>query len=111
MFAYRRRQKTQRKVKVKEALKLLTDEEAAVANDERSDEGDSETSIRTASCFWMNDKIASRSETGGAEVSRAAAARPAAARWRAHHHEIRHDQDRSHLFIASGALHLAKPTI
>ena len=93
--------KKARKLTVKEAMKLLTDEEAMkLVNDE-------ETKIRAIANVEQNgivfideiDKIASRSEVHRRRrLARRCAARSVAAGRRHHHfHQVRHDQDRSHL--------------
>ena len=92
--------KTRRKVKVKEALKVLTDEEAGKMLNDEEVKAKAVQNVEQNGIVFLDeiDKIASRNEAGGGEVSRAGrAARSAAARRRHHdQHQVRHDEDRSH---------------
>lgn len=107
------RKKT-RKLKIREALKLITDEEASkLINDE-------ELKLRAVQNVEQNgivfldeiDKITSRSETSGADVSRQGVQRDLlplveGATVSTKYGMIKTDHI---LFIASGAFHLAKPS-
>src|SRR5471032_1068502 len=91
--------KTQRKVKVKDALKLLTDEEAGKLLNDDEVKTKAIQNVEQNGIVFLDeiDKIASRSETGGGSIAGRCTARSAAARGRHHHqYEIRDDQDRSH---------------
>jgi ATP-dependent HslUV protease ATP-binding subunit HslU len=107
------RKKT-RKLTVKEALKLLTDEEAMkLVNDE-------ETKIAAINNVEQNgivfideiDKIASRSETQGADVSRQGVQRDLLPLVEGTTISTKYGMVKTDhiLFIASGAFHLAKPS-
>ncbi len=107
------RKKT-RKLPVKEAMKLLTDEEALkLVNDE-------ETKIRAIANVEQNgivfldeiDKIASRSEVHGADVSRAGVQRDLLPLVEGTTISTKYGMIKTDhiLFIASGAFHLAKPS-
>jgi ATP-dependent HslUV protease ATP-binding subunit HslU len=107
------RKKT-RKLAVKEAMKLLTDEEAMkLVNDE-------ETKIRAIANVEQNgivfideiDKIASRSEMHGADVSRAGVQRDLLPLVEGTTISTKYGMIKTDhiLFIASGAFHLAKPS-
>jgi ATP-dependent HslUV protease ATP-binding subunit HslU len=106
--------KTRRKLKVKEALKVLTDEEAGkMLNDE-------EVKTRAVQNVEQNgivfldeiDKIASRSEAGGGEVSRQGVQRDLLPLVEGTTINTKYGMVKTDhiLFIASGAFHLAKPS-
>ena len=106
--------KKSRKLKIKEALKLLTDEEAArLVNDE-------EVKLEAVKAVEQNgivfldeiDKVTGRSDAQGADVSRQGVQRdllPLVEGTTVHtkHGMIRTDHI---LFVASGAFHLSKPS-
>jgi ATP-dependent HslUV protease ATP-binding subunit HslU len=103
-----------RKVKVKEALRLLVDEEAArLVNDE-------ELKTRALANVEQNgivfldeiDKIASRSEMHGADVSRQGVQRDLLPLVEGTTVSTRHGMVKTDhvLFIASGAFHMSKPS-
>ncbi len=107
------RKKT-RKLKICEALKLLTDEEAAkLVNDE-------ELKLRAVQNVEQNgivfldeiDKITSRSETSGADVSRQGVQRDLLPLVEGTTVSTKYGMIKTDhiLFIASGAFHLAKPS-
>jgi ATP-dependent HslUV protease ATP-binding subunit HslU len=106
--------KKARKVKVKEALKLLTDEEAAkLVNDEELKQRAIQNVEQNGIVFLDEiDKIASRSETGGADVSRAGVQRDLLPLVEGTTVNTKYGMIRTDhiLFIASGAFHLAKPS-
>ncbi|MDB5833414.1 MAG: hslU [Caballeronia sp.] len=106
--------KTQRKVKVKDALKLLTDEEAGkLLNDEEVKTKAIQNVEQNGIVFLDEiDKIASRSETGGAEVSRAGVQRDLLPLVEGTTINTKYGMIKTDhiLFIASGAFHLAKPS-
>ena len=106
--------KTRRKMKVKEALKVLTDEEAGkMLNDE-------EVKTRAVQNVEQNgivfldeiDKIASRNEAGGGEVSRQGVQRDLLPLVEGTTINTKYGMVKTDhiLFIASGAFHLAKPS-
>ncbi|UDG82586.1 ATP-dependent protease ATPase subunit HslU [Candidatus Vallotia cooleyia] len=106
--------KQHRKVKIKEALKLLTDEEAAkMVNEE-------DIKIRAVQNAEQNgivfldeiDKIASRQEAGNNEVSRQGVQRDLLPLVEGTTINTKYGMVRTDhiLFIASGAFHLAKPS-
>lgn len=107
------RKKT-RKLKIHEALKLLTDEEASkLVNDE-------ELKLRAVQNVEQNgivfldeiDKITSRSETSGADVSRQGVQRDLLPLVEGTTVSTKYGMIKTDhiLFIASGAFHLAKPS-
>jgi ATP-dependent HslUV protease ATP-binding subunit HslU len=106
--------KKARKLRVKEALKLLIDEEAAkLVNDE-------ELKVRAVRSVEENgivfldeiDKIASRQEYGGADVSRQGVQRDLLPLVEGTTVSTKYGMIRTDhiLFIASGAFHLSKPS-
>ena len=103
-----------RKLRIKEALKLVTDEEAArMVNDE-------EVKLSAVQAVEQNgivfldeiDKIASRSEIGGADVSRQGVQRDLLPLVEGTTVTTKYGMVKTDhiLFIASGAFHLAKPS-
>jgi ATP-dependent HslUV protease ATP-binding subunit HslU len=103
-----------RKLKVKEAMRLITDEEAArLVNDE-------ELKTRALANVEQNgivfldeiDKIASRSELHGADVSRQGVQRDLLPLVEGTTVSTRHGMVKTDhiLFIASGAFHMSKPS-
>jgi ATP-dependent HslUV protease ATP-binding subunit HslU len=88
----------QRKLKIKEALKLLVDEEAAkMINEEELKARAVENAEQNGIVFIDEiDKIARRQETVGADVSREGVQRDLAAAGRGLHgqHQVRHGQNR-----------------
>ncbi|KAF1012179.1 MAG: ATP-dependent protease ATPase subunit HslU [Burkholderia sp.] len=115
MFSNISGKKTRRKVKIKEALKLLTDKEAAkLLNDE-------EVKMRAVQNVEQNgivfldeiDKIASRNnEGGGGEVSRQGVQRDLLPLVEGTTVNTKYGMIKTDhiLFIASGAFHLSKPS-
>jgi ATP-dependent HslUV protease ATP-binding subunit HslU len=106
--------KKARKIKIKEAMKLLVDEEAAkLVNDDELKQKAIQNVEQNGIVFLDEiDKIASRSEVGGADVSRAGVQRDLlplveGTTVNTKYGTIRTDHI---LFIASGAFHLAKPS-
>jgi ATP-dependent HslUV protease ATP-binding subunit HslU len=106
--------KTRRKVKVKEALKLLTDEEAAKMLNDEEVKSRAVQNVEQNGIVFLDeiDKIASRSETGGAEVSRAGVQRDLLPLVEGTTINTKYGMIKTDhiLFIASGAFHLAKPS-
>lgn len=106
--------KTTRKLKIKEALKLLVDEEASkMINDE-------DLKLRAVDNVEQNgivfidelDKVARRTETAGADVSREGVQRDLLPLVEGCTISTRYGPVRTDhiLFIASGAFHVAKPS-
>ncbi|WP_250466239.1 ATP-dependent protease ATPase subunit HslU [Caballeronia sp. GAFFF2] len=106
--------KTRRKVKVKEALKLLTDEEAGKMLNDEEVKSRAVQNVEQNGIVFLDeiDKIASRSETGGAEVSRAGVQRDLLPLVEGTTINTKYGMIKTDhiLFIASGAFHLAKPS-
>ncbi|WP_322043720.1 ATP-dependent protease ATPase subunit HslU [Paraburkholderia sp. J67] len=108
--------KTRRKVKVKEALKLLTDEEAAkMLNDEEVKQKAVQNVEQNGIVFLDEiDKIASRNNegSGGGEVSRQGVQRDLLPLVEGTTINTKYGMIKTDhiLFIASGAFHLAKPS-
>ncbi|SAL48510.1 ATP-dependent protease ATP-binding subunit HslU [Caballeronia peredens] len=106
--------KTRRKVKVKEALKLLTDEEAGKMLNDEEVKTKAVQNVEQNGIVFLDeiDKIASRSETGGAEVSRAGVQRDLLPLVEGTTINTKYGMIKTDhiLFIASGAFHLAKPS-
>jgi ATP-dependent HslUV protease ATP-binding subunit HslU len=107
--------KTRRKLKVKEALKLLTDEEASKMLNDEEVKAKAVRNVEQNGIVFLDeiDKIASRnSEMGGGEVSRQGVQRDLlplveGTTINTKYGTIKTDHI---LFIASGAFHLSKPS-
>jgi ATP-dependent HslUV protease ATP-binding subunit HslU len=106
--------KKARKIKVKEALKLLVDEEAAKLVNEDELKQKAIQNVEQNGIVFLDeiDKIASRSEVGGADVSRAGVQRDLLPLVEGTTVNTKYGMIRTDhiLFIASGAFHLAKPS-
>ncbi|KAG0163883.1 hypothetical protein DFQ30_010828 [Apophysomyces sp. BC1015] len=106
--------KQHRKVKIKEALKLLTDEEAGkMVNDEDIKTKAVQNAEQNGIVFLDEiDKIASRQEAGGGEVSRQGVQRDLLPLVEGTTINTKYGMVKTDhiLFIASGAFHLAKPS-
>ena len=108
--------KTRRKVKVKEALKLITDEEAAkMLNDEEVKQKAVQNVEQNGIVFLDEiDKIASRNNegSGGGEVSRQGVQRDLLPLVEGTTINTKYGMIKTDhiLFIASGAFHLSKPS-
>jgi ATP-dependent HslUV protease ATP-binding subunit HslU len=114
MFASMPGKKKARKLKIKEALKLLIDEEAAKLINEEEVKAIALFNIEQNGIVFLDeiDKIATRSETGGADVSRQGVQRDLlplveGTTVNTKYGVIKTDHI---LFIASGAFHLSKPS-
>lgn len=106
--------KKSRKLKIKEALKLLTDEEAAkLVNDEEVKLA-AVTAVEQNGIVFLDelDKIASRSEMQGADVSRQGVQRDLLPLVEGTTVSTKYGMIKTDhiLFIASGAFHLSKPS-
>ncbi len=103
-----------RKVKIKEAMKVLVDEEAAkLVNDDEMKQKAIQNVEQNGIVFLDEiDKIASRSEVGGADVSRAGVQRDLLPLVEGTTVNTKYGMIKTDhiLFIASGAFHLAKPS-
>jgi ATP-dependent HslUV protease ATP-binding subunit HslU len=114
MFANLGGQRTKmRKVKVREAFKLLTDEEAAkMINEEELKTQALQNAEQNGIVFIDEiDKIARRQETQGADVSREGVQRDLLPLVEGSTVSTKHGMVRTDhiLFIASGAFHMSKP--
>jgi len=107
------RRKT-RKLKVKEAMRLLTDEEAAKMLDEEELKARALRAVEQQGIVFIDeiDKIARRSETMGADVSREGVQRDLLPIVEGSTVNTKYGMVRTDhiLFIASGAFHVAKPS-
>ena len=106
--------KKARKIKIKEAMKLLLDEEAAKLVNEDEMKKIALTNVEQNGIVFLDevDKIATRSEVGGADVSRAGVQRDLLPLVEGTTVNTKYGMVRTDhiLFIASGAFHLAKPS-
>jgi ATP-dependent HslUV protease ATP-binding subunit HslU len=106
--------KKARKIKIKEAMKFLLDEEAAKLINEDEMKQKALTNVEQNGIVFLDevDKIASRSEAGGADVSRAGVQRDLLPLVEGTTVNTKYGMVRTDhiLFIASGAFHLAKPS-
>jgi ATP-dependent HslUV protease ATP-binding subunit HslU len=115
MFAGMARDKTKtRKMTVKEAFKLLTDEEASKRVNEEDLRAIAITKVEQHGIVFLDeiDKIATRSETGGADVSRQGVQRDLLPLVEGTTVTTKYGMVRTDhiLFIASGAFHLSRPS-
>jgi ATP-dependent HslUV protease ATP-binding subunit HslU len=106
--------KKSRKLKIKEAMKLLIEEEAAKLVNEDELKQEAIRNVEQNGIVFLDeiDKIASRSESGGAEVSRAGVQRDLLPLVEGTTVNTKYGMIKTDhiLFIASGAFHLAKPS-
>ena len=107
--------KTQkRKLKVKEALKLVTEEEAAKLINDEEIKSQAVINVEQNGIVFLDeiDKIANRQEHGGADVSRAGVQRDLLPLVEGTTVNTKYGMIKTDhiLFIASGAFHLAKPS-
>jgi ATP-dependent HslUV protease ATP-binding subunit HslU len=106
--------KKKRKLRIAEAMKLLADEEAArLVNDEEIKTAAVAAAEQNGIVFLDEiDKIATRSEMGGADVSRQGVQRDLLPLVEGTTVQTRYGMIRTDhiLFIASGAFHLSKPS-
>ncbi len=106
--------KKSRKIKIREALKLLTEEEAAKLVNEDELKQKAIANVEQNGIVFLDeiDKIASRSEVGGADVSRAGVQRDLLPLVEGTTVNTKYGMIKTDhiLFIASGAFHLAKPS-
>ncbi|HEX8957881.1 MAG TPA: ATP-dependent protease ATPase subunit HslU [Burkholderiaceae bacterium] len=106
--------KKKRKLKIREALRLLVDEEAAKLVNEEELKQKAIANVEQNGIVFLDeiDKIATRSEVGGADVSRAGVQRDLLPLVEGTTVNTKYGMIRTDhiLFIASGAFHLAKPS-
>ena len=106
--------KKTRKLKVKEAKKLIADEEAAKLVNEEELKLDAVRNVEQNGIVFLDeiDKIASRQEYGGADVSRQGVQRDLLPLVEGTTVSTKYGMIKTDhiLFIASGAFHLAKPS-
>jgi len=106
--------KKARKVKIKEAMKFLIEEEAAKLINEDEMKQKAIQNVEQNGIVFLDeiDKIASRSEVGGADVSRAGVQRDLLPLVEGTTVNTKYGMIKTDhiLFIASGAFHLAKPS-
>ena len=106
--------KKARKMQVKEAMKLLIDEEAAKLVNEDEMKQKAIANVEQNGIVFLDevDKIASRSEHGGADVSRAGVQRDLLPLVEGTTVNTKYGMIKTDhiLFIASGAFHLSKPS-
>lgn len=106
--------KKARKVKIKEAMKLLIEEEAGKLVNEDELKQKAITNVEQNGIVFLDeiDKIATRSESGGADVSRAGVQRDLLPLVEGTTVNTKYGMIKTDhiLFIASGAFHLAKPS-
>jgi ATP-dependent HslUV protease ATP-binding subunit HslU len=106
--------KTRRKMKVKEALKVLTDEEAAKMLNDEEVKTKAVQNVEQNGIVFLDeiDKIASRNEGSGGEVSRQGVQRDLLPLVEGTTINTKYGMVKTDhiLFIASGAFHLAKPS-
>ncbi len=109
-----RNRRQTRKVKVKDALRLLTDEEAAKLIDEEELKTQALEAVEQHGIVFLDeiDKVARRSETHGADVSREGVQRDLLPLVEGSTITTKYGMVRTDhiLFIASGAFHVSKPS-
>jgi ATP-dependent HslUV protease ATP-binding subunit HslU len=103
-----------RKLKIREALKQLTDEEAAKMVDEEELKAQALDAVEQHGIVFLDelDKVARRSETQGADVSREGVQRDLLPLVEGSTVNTKYGMVRTDhiLFIASGAFHVSKPS-
>ena len=106
--------RTTRKLKVKDALRQLTDEEAAKMLDEEEVKAQALDAVEQHGIVFLDeiDKVARRSGTQGADVSREGVQRDLLPLVEGSTINTRYGMVRTDhiLFIASGAFHISKPS-
>ncbi|QOY96488.1 ATP-dependent protease ATPase subunit HslU [Massilia sp. UMI-21] len=106
--------KKSRKMKIKDAMKLLVDEEAAKLVNEDELKQKAIANVEQNGIVFLDeiDKIATRSEHGGADVSRAGVQRDLLPLVEGTTVNTKYGMIKTDhiLFIASGAFHLSKPS-
>jgi len=106
--------KKNRKIKIKDAMKVLIEEEAAKLLNEDELKQKAITNVEQNGIVFLDeiDKIATRSQNGGADVSRAGVQRDLLPLVEGTTVNTKYGMIKTDhiLFIASGAFHLAKPS-
>ncbi|WP_374326237.1 ATP-dependent protease ATPase subunit HslU [Azonexus sp.] len=106
--------KKSRKLKIKDALKLLTDEEAAKLVNDEEIKLDAVKAVEQNGIVFLDeiDKVASRSDVQGADVSRQGVQRDLLPLVEGTTVSTKYGMIKTDhiLFIASGAFHLSKPS-
>jgi len=106
--------KKRRKMKIRDAMKILLDEEAAKLLNEDELKQKAIANVEQNGIVFLDeiDKIATRSEVGGADVSRAGVQRDLLPLVEGTTVNTKYGMIKTDhiLFIASGAFHLAKPS-
>ena len=106
--------RTTRKIKVRDALKQLTDEEAAKMLDEEELKSQALEAVEQHGIVFLDelDKVARRSETHGADVSREGVQRDLLPLVEGSTVNTKYGMVKTDhiLFIASGAFHVSKPS-
>ncbi|SDY35058.1 ATP-dependent HslUV protease ATP-binding subunit HslU [Collimonas sp. OK242] len=106
--------KKNRKIKIKDAMKVLIEEEAAKLVNEDELKQKAITNVEQNGIVFLDeiDKIATRSQNGGADVSRAGVQRDLLPLVEGTTVNTKYGMIKTDhvLFIASGAFHLAKPS-
>ena len=106
--------KRQRKMKIREAMKSLADEEAARMINDEEVKAEALKNVEQNGIVFLDeiDKIATRSEVGGADVSRQGVQRDLLPLVEGTTVSTKYGMIKTDhiLFIASGAFHLAKPS-
>jgi ATP-dependent HslUV protease ATP-binding subunit HslU len=106
--------RTRRKLKVRDALRQLTDEEAAKMLDEEELKSQALEAVEQHGIVFLDelDKVARRSETTGADVSREGVQRDLLPLVEGSTVTTKYGMVKTDhiLFIASGAFHIAKPS-
>ncbi len=106
--------KRNRKLHIKQAFKLLVDEEAAALINEEEIKEDALTNVEQHGIVFLDemDKIAKRGETNGADVSREGVQRDLLPLVEGSTVSTKYGMVKTDhiLFIASGAFHLTKPS-
>jgi len=114
LFAGMQGRKRTRKVRIREAMKLLADEEAAKLVNEDEIRGQAVEAVEQTGIVFIDeiDKVATRSEAHGADVSRQGVQRDLLPLIEGSAVNTRYGVIRTDhvLFIASGAFHLSKPS-
>ncbi len=114
LFAGMQGKKKQRKLKIREALKLLVDEEAGKLLNDEEVKAAALSNVEQNGIVFLDefDKIASRSEMSGADVSRQGVQRDLLPLVEGTTVSTRYGMVKTDhiLFIASGAFHVSKPS-
>ncbi|MGE0316009.1 MAG: ATP-dependent protease ATPase subunit HslU [Lautropia sp.] len=114
LFAGMQGRKKQRKLKIRDALKLLVDEEAGKLLNDEEIKAAALANVEQNGIVFLDefDKIAGRGEMGGADVSRQGVQRDLLPLVEGTTVSTRYGMVKTDhiLFIASGAFHVAKPS-